>query len=61
MLPATVLEIVFWLLGSLQDRSFEHVWLLLPLTALSWLLLFACARRWMRPPGGRGAQPAGSI
>ena len=24
------LEIVFWLMGSLADRSLQHVWLVLP-------------------------------
>jgi len=38
------LEITFWLLGSLEDRSFLHVRLALPLMALSWILLVAAAR-----------------
>ena len=28
--PFVVLEIAFWLLGSLEDRSFRHVMLALP-------------------------------
>ncbi len=37
--PYAALEIVSWLLGSLADRSMEHVWLTLPLMAVGWLLL----------------------
>lgn len=37
--PYAALEIVSWLLGSLADRSMEHVWLTLPLTVLGWSLL----------------------
>jgi iron complex transport system permease protein len=40
--PYAALEIVSWLLGSLADRSMEHVWLTLPLTLVGWsLLLFS--------------------
>ena len=37
--PYAALEIAFWLLGSLEDRSFDHVRLALPLMAAGWLLL----------------------
>ncbi len=37
--PYAALEIVSWLLGSLADRSMEHVWLTLPLMAVGWILL----------------------
>ena len=37
--PYAVTEIVFWLLGSLADRSLPYVWLVLPLMALGWALL----------------------
>lgn len=37
--PFTVYEIFFWLLGSLENRSFEHVYIILPFTAVGWLLL----------------------
>ncbi len=37
--PFAALEITFWLLGSLEDRSMEHVRLALPLMAAGWLLL----------------------
>jgi iron complex transport system permease protein len=34
-----VAEIVFWLLGSLADRSMHYVWLVLPLMLTGWALL----------------------
>lgn len=37
--PFAAAEIVFWLLGALSDRSFEHVWIALPFMALGWVLL----------------------
>lgn len=37
--PYIALEIAFWLLGSLRDRSFDHVVLAGPLMVLSWVLL----------------------
>jgi iron complex transport system permease protein len=39
--PFAVTEIAFWLLGSLRDRSFTHVWLALPFLAVSWVIFFA--------------------
>ena len=42
--PFAVVEIVFWLLGSLADRSFDHVWLGLPFTIVGWVLLFTTRR-----------------
>ena len=41
--PYAALEIVFWLMGSLADRSLTHVWLVLPLMLLGWALLLSCA------------------
>jgi iron complex transport system permease protein len=41
--PYAVTEIVFWLLGSLADRSLHYVWLILPLMAVGWGLLMASA------------------
>jgi len=35
------LEIAFWLLGSLEDRSFRHVAMAAPFMAVSWVLLLA--------------------
>jgi len=42
--PYAALEIVFWLLGSLADRSLQHLWLALPLTLVGWALLLSCGR-----------------
>jgi len=42
--PFATLEIVFWLLGSLADRSMLHVWLALPFMVLGWLLLAGTGR-----------------
>jgi iron complex transport system permease protein len=42
--PLASLEIVFWLLGSLTDRSMEHVrWVLVPM-AVGAALLLSCGR-----------------
>ena len=37
--PYATSEIVFWLMGSLADRSFEHVWLALPFCLIGWLMI----------------------
>jgi iron complex transport system permease protein len=37
--PYAVLDIVFWQMGSLADRSFEHVFLILPFVLAGWCLL----------------------
>ncbi|MCR8825756.1 FecCD family ABC transporter permease [Pseudosulfitobacter koreensis] len=42
--PFAAAEIVFWMLGSLADRSFAHVWLALPFMAVGWLLLGSLGR-----------------
>ena len=42
--PFAALEIVFWLMGSLADRSFAHVWLALPFMATGWALLLTLGR-----------------
>jgi iron complex transport system permease protein len=42
--PFAALEIVFWQMGSLADRSMDHVWLCLPLMAVGWLLLLSSGR-----------------
>lgn len=41
--PYAALEIVFWLMGSLADRSLTHVWLVLPLMLLGWALFLSTA------------------
>ncbi|PTQ75852.1 FecCD family ABC transporter permease [Celeribacter persicus] len=42
--PFAANEIVFWMMGSLADRSFLHVWTALPVMALGWLLLSLTGR-----------------
>ncbi|MCV2881490.1 FecCD family ABC transporter permease [Actibacterium sp. XHP0104] len=42
--PYAAAEIVFWMLGSLSDRSFTHVWLALPFMAAGAALLATLAR-----------------
>jgi iron complex transport system permease protein len=42
--PFASLEIVFWLLGSITDRSMAHFWLIAPFVAVGWLLLALTAR-----------------
>ena len=42
--PYAALEIVYWLLGSLADRSMDHVALTAPLIAAGWILLLASGR-----------------
>ena len=37
--PFAASEIVFWMMGSLADRSMTHVWLALPFMVVGWLLL----------------------
>jgi iron complex transport system permease protein len=42
--PYAALEIAFWLLGSLEDRSSDHLVIAAPFFVASWLLLAANAR-----------------
>lgn len=42
--PFAAAEIVFWMLGSLSDRSFDHVWIALPVMLVGWLLLGTLGR-----------------
>jgi iron complex transport system permease protein len=42
--PFAALEIMFWMLGSLTDRSMTHVWLSAPFMLLGWAMLAALAR-----------------
>ncbi len=37
--PFAANEIVFWMMGSLADRSFAHVWIALPVMAVGWAAL----------------------
>lgn len=42
--PFAALEIVFWMLGSLTDRSIVHVWLAAPFMIFGWMVMALCAR-----------------
>lgn len=42
--PFAALEIVFWLLGSLADRSMTHVWLAAPFMVAGWVVLAGLGR-----------------
>ncbi len=42
--PFAALEIVFWMLGSLADRSMDQVWLALPFMLVGWALLGGLGR-----------------
>jgi iron complex transport system permease protein len=42
--PYAALEILFWMLGSLADRSLQQVWIALPLMIPGWLLIASAAR-----------------
>ena len=37
--PFAAMEIMAWLLGSIENRSFEHVWIVLPCVAIGMALL----------------------
>jgi iron complex transport system permease protein len=37
--PYAALEVAFWLLGSLEDRSVDHLLIAVPFLAASWILL----------------------
>jgi iron complex transport system permease protein len=41
--PFAFLEIIFWQMGSLADRSLQYVWLCMPLMAAGWLMLLRSA------------------
>ena len=42
--PFAALEIMFWMLGSLTDRSMTHVWLAAPFMVAGWVLLLMLGR-----------------
>ncbi|QGM20994.1 iron chelate uptake ABC transporter family permease subunit [Spiribacter sp. 2438] len=42
--PFATSEIVFWMMGSLADRSMEHVWLALPFIVVGMTMLLALGR-----------------
>lgn len=42
--PFAALEITFWMLGSLTDRSMTHVWLSAPFMLIGWAMLASLGR-----------------
>jgi iron complex transport system permease protein len=42
--PFAAVEIMFWMLGSLTDRSMTHVWLALPFMLAGWAALLTLGR-----------------
>ena len=42
--PFAAMEILFWMLGSLTDRSMTHVWLAAPFMIAGWVMLASLAR-----------------
>ncbi len=42
--PFAANEIVFWMMGSLADRSMTHVWIALPFMGVGWLMLATMGR-----------------
>lgn len=42
--PYATLEILFWMMGSVADRSFDQVWIALPFMTVGWLMILACGR-----------------
>lgn len=44
--PYAVMEIVFWLMGSFEDRSFQHVILSAPFMLAGIALIFHCRKRY---------------
>jgi iron complex transport system permease protein len=42
--PFIALEVAFWLLGSLEDRSSDHLFIAAPFVIVSWVVLMANAR-----------------
>jgi len=42
--PFAASEIVFWMMGSLDDRSMTHVWIALPFMAVGWALMLTLGR-----------------
>lgn len=42
--PFAALEIMFWMLGSLTDRSMTHVWLAAPFMVFGWVMLASLGR-----------------
>lgn len=42
--PFAALEIVFWLMGSVANRSYQHLWLMLPFVVVGFVLIMSARR-----------------
>jgi iron complex transport system permease protein len=42
--PFAAMDVIFWLMGSLADRSIDQFWLVLPFITVGMLLLLSCLR-----------------
>lgn len=42
--PFAIYEIMFWMMGSLADRSFDHVLIALPFMLVGWVMILASGR-----------------
>lgn len=42
--PYAAMEIVYWMLGSLNDRSMTHVYLAVPFMLVGWVMLFGISK-----------------
>ncbi len=42
--PFAIYEITFWLMGSLANRSMDHLWLVLPFMLTGWVMLLTTGR-----------------
>jgi iron complex transport system permease protein len=42
--PFAAMEVIFWLMGSLEGRSMPDVWLILPIVMVGMALIFSCRR-----------------
>ena len=53
--PFIALEVAFWLLGSLEDRSRDHLMIAAPFMIAGWIMLLANARAFRALPLGEDA------
>jgi iron complex transport system permease protein len=42
--PFAAMEMMFWMMGSLTDRSMQHVWLSAPFMSVGWAMLLVLGR-----------------
>ena len=59
--PFIALEIAFWLLGSLEDRSSDHLIIAAPFMLASWIVLGKPGARVPRAHARRGRAPPRSV